>query len=133
MIDTDDSKSDLLFLAEVWPFADKYFADEFKKYFITMFEDIANAIRKSSITHDCMNYEFKATLRYAYANPNDELSVVSGLQLVLVKILADINARRRFATDALYVGFDGQPKHTSGRFKNWIRDIPCYRPQHTTV
>ncbi|KAH0348298.1 hypothetical protein KCU81_g3158, partial [Aureobasidium melanogenum] len=38
---------------------------------------------------------------YVYANPDDELFEIQGLQLVLAKVFADMNTRRCFATDAL--------------------------------
>ncbi|KAG9678684.1 hypothetical protein KCU99_g1048, partial [Aureobasidium melanogenum] len=123
-IKTTPKACDLLFLARMWPIADKYFVDELKKYVVTLFEGIANAFRESSTTHDCMNDDFESTLRYVYANPDDELFEIQGLQLVLAKVLADMNARKCFATDALYVDVDGQLKHTNGRFRNWLRDIP---------
>ncbi|KAH0025746.1 hypothetical protein KCU78_g4617, partial [Aureobasidium melanogenum] len=123
-IKTIPKACDLLFLARMWTIADKYFVDELKKYVVTLFEGIANGFRESSTTHDCMNDDFESTLRYVYANPDNELFEIQGLQLVLAKVLADMNARKCFATDALYVDVDGQLKHTNGRFRNWLRDIP---------
>ncbi|TIA30872.1 hypothetical protein D6C79_09568 [Aureobasidium pullulans] len=123
-IKTTPKACDLLFLARIYTIADKYFIDELKKYATTLFESIANAFGESTTTHDCMCFDFDQTLRYVYANPDDEIFDVQGLQLVLATILADMNARRCFATDALYVDTDGQLKHTSGRFRGWIKEIP---------
>ncbi|KAI5276133.1 hypothetical protein E4T47_00952 [Aureobasidium subglaciale] len=123
-IKTTPKACDLLFLARMHTIADKYFVEELKKYIMTLFEGIANAFRESTTTHDCMCHEFDQTLRYVYANPDDELFEIQGLQLVLAKVLADMNARRCFATDALYVDIDGQLKHTNGRFRDWIREMP---------
>lgn len=91
---------------------------------MTLFECIANAFRKSSTTHDCTNQDFESTLRYVYANPDDKLFEIQGLQFVLAKVLTDVNARKSFATDTLYVNVDGQLEHTTGSFRDWIRDIP---------
>ncbi|KAG9694884.1 hypothetical protein KCU95_g6508, partial [Aureobasidium melanogenum] len=73
---------------------------------------------------DCMNDNYESTLRHAYTNPDDELFGNQGLQLVLAKVLADMNTRRCFAVNALYVDVDAQIKHTNGRSRSWLRDIP---------